>query len=507
MGTRTCILSLVTNPECSRIIGELTSQQRLSYNAAVNILNREPDIPKRAPQRHSHGLNKRITAWRQASPERATAPYHIHQQGSEAAWDANQRLIEHREARLTRIKRAVDLGKEPHPADQRPHRRTLAHRTRKHGTQTLTIRGAQFIQRRGPYSFTITGVDHVLRTRDPLPDRILALQFVEIPDRRSSVNAPLSARRYQLHVAADWKDPDPQELADAPLERYDGMDDGIASHWTFSDGEQFIFQEPYPHRQPAQEKRTQQGKERGSKRRARHVRQCKTRSRRRQAEKRRQFNHHAIAHLERVQPVAVCVEIKNVQNLIRSARGKGRRRKARLNKALADVGLTGNQRILANQCRKRGIQVIPIPAPGTSQTCPRCGYRHRKNRESQASFRCRQCHWSGNADHSAAQIIRNRGFVRTTERVHGRTPFVEEAPTGWQEQPSRQGQQYLLPMAQNTAKPKRTATMLPESGRKQPGSGTRGRTIQIRGKEPTVATGDGGPSETGHAQGVQTRLL
>ena len=65
-----------------------STQQRLAYNQAVNVLNREPYIPKRAVKGSRYGLNKRITRWRNTDlVERRMdlAPYHIHQQGSEAA--------------------------------------------------------------------------------------------------------------------------------------------------------------------------------------------------------------------------------------------------------------------------------------------------------------------------------------------------------------------------------------------------------------------------------------
>ena len=134
---------MVNNPGTSIQIGWLASQQRLAYNHAVSTLNRTPAMPKRAKKGSYHGLNKAMTAWRQANPDTATAPYHIHQQGSEAAWDANQLLRHGRNQRLERIDRALAKGEEPHPWDCRPHRRTLRHRSRKHGTQTLTVRSSR----------------------------------------------------------------------------------------------------------------------------------------------------------------------------------------------------------------------------------------------------------------------------------------------------------------------------------------------------------------------------
>ena len=119
------------------------------------------------------------TAWRNQDPKARHAPYHIHQQGSEAAHLANQGLIESRIKRLARIEAAHARGNQPHPSDARPHRRTLARRSRKHGTQTLTIRARQFITPIGRYTFTVTAsitldelhVDNAHRPAGYLPHR------------------------------------------------------------------------------------------------------------------------------------------------------------------------------------------------------------------------------------------------------------------------------------------------------------------------------------------------
>ena len=50
--TTTTLVRLNNTPETSRVIGWLTSQERLAYNQAVNVLNREPIYqsgPRRAP--------------------------------------------------------------------------------------------------------------------------------------------------------------------------------------------------------------------------------------------------------------------------------------------------------------------------------------------------------------------------------------------------------------------------------------------------------------------------
>jgi len=53
-------------------------------------------------------------------------------------------------------------------------------------------------------------------------------------------------------------------------------------------------------------------------------------------------------------------------------------------------------------------QLVTIPAPGTSQQCPRCGCIDPANRPERALFRCVACGLSGHADIVAAQNIRGR---------------------------------------------------------------------------------------------------
>ena len=422
------MLRLVNSPETSMLIGWLTSQQRLAYNHGVSTLNRTPDIPKRAKKGSKHGLNKAMTTWRQANPAVATAPYHIHQQGSEAAWSANQLLQHGRDQRLGRIDRAVAKGKEPHPRDSKPHRRTLKYRSRKHSTQTLTIRSSKFIKPLDRYSFQIEGIDTVFRTKDPLPNNVRTMHFVEIEKRRRAANAPLHCRRYYLNVAVAHDDPELADLAQASLAAYEGGDDGIKNNLTFSDGDVFHFKEPLPNRDVRKERQTAKRKKKGSKRSRRYAASCQSRTNRRKAERKRQANLHVAKHLDENQPAAVCMENKSLTAMMSSARGPGRAQKAGLNRSLANAGLGGIARIVANQCAKRGIHVILVPPQGSSQTCPRCGNRQRKNRKIQTSFRCLICKWNGNADLSGATILR-KPRLRTHHRAYPRIHSTHRSRT------------------------------------------------------------------------------
>ena len=99
-----------------------------------------------------------------------------------------------------------------------------------------------------------------------------------------------------------------------------------------------------------------------------------------------------------------------------------------LNRSLAEaaLGMTGD--LLQQVAAKLKIPTMKVPAAGSSQSCPSCSYRHQKNRESQAVFRCRRCAFQANADWTASVIIRNRAYYRLCERRPRLQSHLKDAP-------------------------------------------------------------------------------
>ena len=493
MTVRTEILRLRNTPERSRLIGELSSQQRLAYNWGVDQLNRQPGLEKRtsASKGHTDTLSSRFSPVWRADTARWWAPRYIHQDGYEKAHLANERFRQDREARLRRIKDAEDKGEEPRPRDIRPHRRTLKHRRRKN-RQSLTVNShhnlrwvcacgivrpykSEWCKRCGSSDLDTRKLvlkgytDVVIETVTDLPENVRSVRFVEIGEHRP--NAPLADRRYCLHVSAQFVDP-PQPNVDRPdkdnyvaISRADvvGLDDGAADarkrrrtaegqriHWFFDTGHSYAHQERYPKRKVANEQRAIARKQRNSRRKRRAERRHREMNRIRAADKQRQFNAHAIDFLETSHPTVIAIEGKQVKNLIKSSKGtadnpgkKVAQTRGR-NRTMSSANLSGLLGILGSQAQKRGVLIQSVHHQGSSQTCSRCGHRHKNNRESQAVLLCRRCKYQGDADFNAAEILGNRLWCRIRERLDGEMPPVEDYPTGWREQPSRLGQQHLF---------------------------------------------------------------
>ena len=72
MTIRTLKFALRYDPDNSRAIAYLATQQNAAYNHAVDLLNREPKLPKRSGKGKPDALNKRVTAWRRPTGRKPT---------------------------------------------------------------------------------------------------------------------------------------------------------------------------------------------------------------------------------------------------------------------------------------------------------------------------------------------------------------------------------------------------------------------------------------------------
>ena len=236
---RTLKFALRRNPANSQAMAYHATQQNLAYNHAVDVLNRQPNLPKRSGRNHPDAINKRITAWRQANRQQTDASYHIHQEGGEQAWEANQRLQESRAKRLERIAAAEANDEEPKHRDVRPHRRTLAHRSRKRGRLSLTITDRRLfeVSHDGQVlSSRQCGFTLHLRARQSL--KWLDIRSIRlVPVQNYRPGTPLHRRHYCLHVQVAVPEPMPLEQLDIrEPEDILGADRGTKNHLAVSSG-------------------------------------------------------------------------------------------------------------------------------------------------------------------------------------------------------------------------------------------------------------------------------
>jgi len=84
------------------------------------------------------------------------------------------------------------------------------------------------------------------------------------------------------------------------------------------------------------------------------------------------------------------------------------------------------QQCIAYKARLNGVPVVFVDARYSSQTCPHCGFRHRKNRLSQSEFCCRQCGYLTHADLVAALnlALRAQAVVSPPQMLGGFNPYT-----------------------------------------------------------------------------------
>jgi putative transposase len=111
----------------------------------------------------------------------------------------------------------------------------------------------------------------------------------------------------------------------------------------------------------------------------------------------------------------VVLEKLEVRHMTASAKGtpeqpgKNVRAKAGLNRSILDQGWYTFEQMLDYKLKKRGGQLVRVPAAYTSQRCSACGHTAAENRPTQAAFRCLACGHADNADTNAAKNVYRAG--------------------------------------------------------------------------------------------------
>jgi putative transposase len=138
-----------------------------------------------------------------------------------------------------------------------------------------------------------------------------------------------------------------------------------------------------------------------------------------QARRRYDFAHQTTRALVNLGYGTYVIEDLTLKNMIASAKGTiespgtNVAQKTGLNRSLHDASLGQLDTLLTYKAKQAGALVVRVRPHGTSTECHRCGSTTPGQRESQASFRCKDstCGWVGNADYNAALNIKARGIA------------------------------------------------------------------------------------------------
>lgn len=454
---------VLPDPATSQTIGDLLGQQTAAYNQAVSLLNRGITIRKRGTKKEPHGFNNLLTHWRHQEAHLRKVPYSIHQASWEQAWEANERMRQQADLRRRRLAHAQSQGRAPKKRDTRQHRRTLARRRRKDNPSLTITEGRRLVAKGHTIAFQHRDYGFTIRTKYQNFDQLDIRSMHLVPAENYAANVPLAERQYIANIQVSVPGGMPAALPDvADPQEILGFDRGRKKPAAASNGAE-IHYDPVPDiaERKADYHRVRT-KKKGSKRRQHAYAKATLRSRKRIHRRRSTKRHQVKQILRDAQPKAIAVESLRLSNMLASATGTPEHpgvnvaAKRALNRAIAESSMGETNRIIYREAERLGLPVLPVPAAGTSQTCPRCGYRDPNNRESQAVFHCQRCNFSDNADFTASRVVRNRAYAL----YFNPEVTVEQAPTGWLEQPSQRCEQFPLFRIESETKPNCGATAL-----------------------------------------------
>ena len=134
----------------------------------------------------------------------------------------------------------------------------------------------------------------------------------------------------------------------------------------------------------------------------------------------------------------VYVEDLKVKNMTASAKGtvenpgKNVKQKSGLNRAILRTGFYSLRQAIEWQLLKVGGVMIPVDPRGTSITCPHCQSRDKRNRPTQAIFKCvnESCGFEANVDVVGALNVLRKG--RTGPSAHNKKHIAHVVSVGEQ---------------------------------------------------------------------------
>ena len=144
--------------------------------------------------------------------------------------------------------------------------------------------------------------------------------------------------------------------------------------------------------------------------------------------------------------------------------------KAGLNRSILAAAWGMVVTFLKYKALRRRKLVISIAAYRSSPECARCGHIHPANRVSQSQFHCQRCGHIVNADHTGAQVVKQRGIAALKTKSAGASP---SSPAGTR--PECASRECQTPEGQPTGAARNSS--FSETGKKRE---------PPRGRQPTV---------------------
>jgi IS605 OrfB family transposase len=202
---------------------------------------------------------------------------------------------------------------------------------------------------------------------------------------------------FYLYVTVDFAEEPPIEPVD-----WIGVDLGIVNLAADSTGETFSGEEVNRNRRRGATARKQYQRK-GTRNAKRRLKKMASR----QARFQRQVNHTISKRLvekAKAQSSGIALEdLKGIRGRLEDTVGRSFRRR------LGNWGFQQLRQFVTYKAQRAGVPVVCVDPRNSSRTCSVCGHCAKANRPDQATFRCRHCGHTSNADINAARNIASLG--------------------------------------------------------------------------------------------------
>jgi len=212
--------------------------------------------------------------------------------------------------------------------------------------------------------------------------------------RKGEVDLMFVRGHWYIAAVCDFDDP---ELL--TTEGVLGVDLGIVNLATDSTGEQFSGQEIEAKRERYARRRALLQKK-GTKAAKRRLRKMSGKQRRFQKWVNHNVSRRIVSKAERSRSAIALEDLKGIRARVKANLEQRKR--------LHNWGFAELRDFITYKARGAGVPVFVVDPRNTSRQCSACGHIDKKNRTSQAVFRCTACGYKKNADCNAAIVIASR---------------------------------------------------------------------------------------------------
>jgi putative transposase len=205
--------------------------------------------------------------------------------------------------------------------------------------------------------------------------------------------------KFYLHATCKIAEPDVR-----PVSSFLGVDLGIANLATDSTGEAFSGAKiDRARRRRATARKQHQRK--GTKSAKRKLKKMAGRQRRFQRQTNHEISKKIVAKAKALGVGIALEDLTGIRDRTEQTACKRFRRR------LGNWAFSHLRTCVEYKAKREGIPVVTVDPRNTSRTCSRCGHCAKANRTSQATFCCKHCGFSSNADVNAAKNISSLGLT------------------------------------------------------------------------------------------------